>query len=125
MPTDLPSTLFFLARILLGGAFVFFGLRNFLNFQNLRPGMAEKGVPLPEVALTIGLLLQTVGGVMVLLGLLTPWGAAAIILFLVLATMMYHPFWAFSGEERAPHVGSFVTNCALSGGALAVIATSL
>lgn len=125
MPTDLPSTLFLLARVLLGGAFVVFGLRNFRNFQKLRPGMAEKGVPLPDVALTIGLLLQTVGGALVLFGLLTPLGAAAIILFLILATVMYHPFWAFTGEERAPHVGFFVTNCALSGGALAVMATSL
>jgi putative oxidoreductase len=125
MPTDLPSTLFFLARVLLGGAFVVFGLRNFLNFQKLRPGMAAKGVPLPDVALTIGLLLQTLGGALVLFGLLTPWGAAAIILFLILATMMYHPFWAFAGEERTTHLHPFITNCALSGGALALMATSI
>lgn len=125
MPTDLPSTLMLLARLILGGAFVFFGLRNFRNFQKLRPGMAGKGLPLPDVALTIGLLLQTLGGALVLFGILTPLGAAAIILFLILATVLYHPFWAFSGEDRATHIGPFVTNCALSGGALAVMAGSL
>ncbi|RUY81264.1 DoxX family protein, partial [Mesorhizobium sp. M7A.F.Ca.CA.001.10.2.1] len=31
MPADLPSTLLFLARLLLGGAFVFAGLRNIQN----------------------------------------------------------------------------------------------
>lgn len=125
MPTDLPSFLLLLARVLLGGAFVFFGVRNCLNFQNLRPGMAAKGLPLPDLALVLGLALQTAGGALVLLGLLTPLGAAAIILFLVLATTLYHPFWAFSGAERTTHVGPFVTNCALSGGALAVLAMSL
>lgn len=125
MPTDLPSTLLLLARLLLGGAFLYFGVRNFRNFQKLRPGMAEKGVPMPDFALTIGLLLQTIGGASVLIGFLTPWGAAAIVLFLVLATTMYHPFWAFAGEERTPHLNAFVTNCALSGGALAVMAASI
>jgi len=125
MPTDLPSTLLLLARILFGGAFVFFGLRNFRNFQKLRPSMATKGLPMPDLALTFGLLLQTLSGALVLFGLWTPFGAAGIILFLILATFLYHPFWAFSGDERGPHVGFFVTNCALSGGALALMAATL
>jgi putative oxidoreductase len=125
MPTDLSSTLLLLARLLMGGAFVIFGLRNFRNFQKMRPGMAEKKVPLPDVALAIGLLLQTLGGALVLLGIFTPWGAAAIILFLILATVMYHPFWGFAGEERTPHLNAFIINSALIGGALAIMSASL
>jgi putative oxidoreductase len=125
MPTDLSSTLLLLARVLMGGAFVLFGLRNFRNFQKMRPGMAEKKVPLPDVALAIGLLLQTLGGALVLLGIFTPWGAAAIILFLILATLMYHPFWGFAGEERTPHLNAFIINSALIGGALAIMSASL
>lgn len=125
MPTDFASFLLLAGRLLLGGAFVYFGIRNFLNFKKLRPGMAAKGLPMPDVALAIGLLLQTLGGALVLIGVL-PWlGAAAIVLFLILATVLYHPFWAFNGDERTPHLNAFLTNCALSGGALAVVASSL
>ena len=125
MPTDLPSSMLFMGRLLLGGAFLYFGLRNFRNFNKLRPTMAEKGLPLPDAALTVGLLRQTDGGALVLAGLWPAWGAAAIVLFLILATTMYHPFWAFKGEERTPHLNAFVTNCALAGGALAMAAATL
>jgi putative oxidoreductase len=125
MPTDLASTLLLLARLLFGGAFVFFGLRNFRNFQKLRPAMATKGLPLPDVTLGLGLATQTLGGLLILLGMAVPLGAAAIIVFLVLATVLYHPFWAFAGDERAPHVSAFGINTALCGGALVLIASTL
>ena len=125
MPTDLPTTLLFIGRLLFGGAFVYFGLRNVAHFAKLRPAMAERSVPLPDVSLGIGLLLQTLGGVLILIGVLVPWGAAALILFLILATGFFHPFWAFQGEERVPHLNAFLTNCALCGGALALAATNL
>ncbi|MHB1110687.1 MAG: hypothetical protein ACYCZU_10275 [Devosia sp.] len=38
----------------------------------MRPSMVQKGLPMPEFALTIGLL-QIVGGALVLVGVLTPW----------------------------------------------------
>ena len=125
MPTDIASFLLLVGRLLLGGAFLYFGIRNFLSFPKLRPGFAAKGLPMPDVALTLGLLLQTLGGAMVLVGVLVPLGAAAIVLFLILATTIYHPFWVFTGEERLPHLSAFATNCALVGGALALMGATL
>ena len=125
MPTDLASTLFLIARLLFGGAFVFFGLRNFSNFQKLRPAMAEKRLPLPDVALALGLATQTLAGVLILFGFMVPLGAAMIIVFLILATLLYHPFWAFAGDARAPHLSAFTINTALCGGALALMAVTL
>lgn len=125
MPTDLASTLFLIGRLLFGAAFVFFGLRNLRNFQKLRPTMAEKGVPLPDLALGLGLVTQTLGGLLILLGIMVPLGAAAMIVFLILATVLYHPFWAFAADARAPHVSAFGINSALCGGALVLIAATL
>ncbi|HEV7276660.1 MAG TPA: DoxX family protein [Devosiaceae bacterium] len=125
MPTDLASTLLLIGRLLFGGAFVFFGLRNLRNFQKLRPTMAEKGVPLPDLALGLGLVTQTLAGLLILLGIMVPLGAAAMIVFLILATVLYHPFWAFAGDARAPHVSAFGINSALCGGALVLIAATL
>ena len=49
----------------------------------------------------------------------------AMIVFLILATVLYHPFWAFAGDARAPHVSAFGINSALCGGALVLIAATL
>lgn len=45
MPVDLPSTLLFLSRLLLGGAFAFAGLRNIQNADFLTGLVAARGVP--------------------------------------------------------------------------------
>ena len=52
-------------------------------------------------------------------------GGLALIVFLVLATVLFHPFWEFSGEEQKPHVQSFIMNSGLTGAFLLVIAYAL
>jgi putative oxidoreductase len=59
MPTDLPSTLLFLGRLLLGGASVFAGLRNIQNADFLTQMMAARGVPQTRLALWLGSCLRS------------------------------------------------------------------
>ncbi|RUY50235.1 DoxX family protein, partial [Mesorhizobium sp. M7A.F.Ca.CA.001.05.1.1] len=93
MPADLPSTLLFLARLLLGGAFVFAGLRNIQNAAFLTQLMAARGVPQARLALWTGIVLQVAAGVLVIAGLWTALAATVLLLFLIVATPMFHNFW--------------------------------
>ena len=114
--------LIILARILLGGYFLQAGLRNALKLD-LHTGMLKKfGVPMPRVALYVGLALQILGGVSVVLGFYPAWGAAALIVFTILANALYHNFTRFTGEERIGHLNSVLTNLGMIGGLLLVIA---
>ncbi|TIU66572.1 MAG: DoxX family protein, partial [Mesorhizobium sp.] len=48
-----------------------------------------------------------------------------LILFLVVATVMFDNFWDHQGPERAARINGFVANIALSGGFLALMAQPL
>ena len=124
MPTDLTSTLIFLARLLMGGAFAFAGLRNLTNVPFLTGMMAARGVPQARAALLAGSVLQVVCGAMLVIGIWTALAAVALIVFLVVATWMFHNFWDRQGPERAAGINGVVSNVALLGGFLLIIASS-
>ncbi|TRC78743.1 DoxX family protein [Mesorhizobium sp. WSM4307] len=125
MPTDLPSILLFVGRLVLGGAFVFAGLRNILNAAFLTALMAARGVPQARLALWAGIVLQIIAGVLVMAGLWTALACAVLVLFLIVATPMFHNFWDHQGPDRAARINGFVGNVALGGGFLTLIAQTL
>ena len=123
------STLIFLAHLLLGGAVVIFGIRNIKAIPGLASFLAGRKVIQPETAAIFGVALLIVGGALVVLAPFAPLagvlGGLALILFLVLATLLFHPFWEFSGEEQKPHMQSFIMNSGLTGAFLLIIAYGL
>lgn len=125
MPVDLPLTLLFLGRLLLGGAFVLAGLRNVQNETFLTGPMAARGVPQAKLTLWAGIVLQTIAGALVMAGVWTAIASAALVLFLIVATPMFHNFWDHQGPDRASRINGFVGNVALAGGFLTLIAQSL
>ena len=122
MPTDSASTLIFAARLLIGGAFIFAGLRNATNVTALTGLMAGRGVPQARAVLLAGIVLQIVAGVLLITG---PWiaiAAAALIVFVVIATPIFHNFWDHQGLDRGNRINGIVSNVALVGGLLLIIA---
>jgi putative oxidoreductase len=73
--------------------------------------------------------LQIVGGALTAIGGFVPVlgvpGGLALIVFLVLATLLFHPFWEFSGDEQKPHLSAFIMNSGLTGAFLLVTAYGL
>ncbi|TGQ55662.1 DoxX family protein [Mesorhizobium sp. M1C.F.Ca.ET.193.01.1.1] len=110
------------ARLLLGGAFVFAGLRNIQNRKLVASLMAARGVPQAALALWLGIVLQVVAGALVIAGLWTALAAAALIVFLIVATPMFHNFWDHQGPDRASCINGVVGNVAVAGGFLALVA---
>ena len=122
---SLAAVLIILGRILLGGHFLVAGIRNLLNFNHRMTLPTFRGSGIPAPVMLTGFVVQVLGGASVVLGLWPAVGAAALIAFMVAATSLYHNFLAFSGAERAQHLNFVLINCALTGGFLLVIATSL
>jgi putative oxidoreductase len=111
------------ARLLLGGAFVVFGLRNIKAIPGLARALEARHLPLPVACAAVGVGLQIAGGLLTAIG---PWawlGGMLLIVFIVLATLLFHPFWEYSGEERKPHLQSAIMNTGLLGAFLMVVAT--
>ena len=122
MFANLQNEILLVARLLLGGAFVFAGLRNIQNRAFLSQLMAARGVPRAKLALWVGIVVQIVAGTLVAAGAGTAVAGAALVLFLVAATPMFHNFWDHQGPERAARINGFVGNVALTGGFLALMA---
>ncbi len=122
MPTDLSSTLYALARLLLGGAFVVFAIRNYLVNVPRLTGIIEGKVPNARLVILAGIALQFIGGLLSAIG---PWqalGGVLMIVFLVIATLLFHPMWKFSGADRAPHTVATLMNTSLCGAFLLLVA---
>ncbi|HEY0918726.1 DoxX family protein [Devosia sp.] len=125
MPTDLPSFLLLLGRLLIGGAFLYAAYGNLRHFDKAAGFMAARGVPQPRLVMGVGLVVHAVSSLMVLFGTWTALGAAGLLVFVVLATLLYHNFWAFSGPDRFNKRNSFNANLIIAGGLLVLLAASL
>lgn len=109
-------------RLLLGGAFVFAGLRNIANSRLLSGMMTARGVPQARLVLWAGIVLQIVAGLMLAAGFHAVYAAAALIVFLIAGTLMFNNFWDHQGADRAQRINGVVSNVALAGSFLLVIA---
>ena len=119
-----------LAHVLLGGAFVIFGIRNWrFNVPRLSGILSGKNFPQAQTMVRLGIVLQTLGGLLTLLAIVVPAagiaGGAIMIVFLVLATVLFHPMWQFTGDARMPHTAATLINSALCGAFLLVFAHGL
>ncbi len=112
----------FLGSLLLGGAFVFAGLRNLANVPFLTGALAARGVPLAKVVLFAGIALQCGAGALLAAGVFPVYAAASLIVFLVTATLIFDNFWDHEGADRVARINGVVSNVALAGGFLLIMA---
>jgi len=119
------ATLILIGRIILGLFFIIAGVRNFANLAGRRTPDTNYGWKLPAPVTVLGFASQLAGGLAVTFGILTAWGAALLILFLIGATALFHNPLMFRGEARLPHLYFMLVNCALVGYCLMVIGLAL
>lgn len=88
------------------------------------------GTPLPDflhgavtmacayavLLLIIATLFEGIGGLFVLLGFKVRFGATLLILFIIPVTIIMHPFWLASGQEKMIQIAMFMKNLAILGG---------
>jgi len=80
-------------------------------------------VPFADSLSVVGASVEFFGGLAVLLGLQTRYAAALIAIFTVVATLISHRYWEFSGAERRAQEVNFSKNVCIVGGYLLLMAT--
>lgn len=126
-------TLIAIARLLLGGAFVAFAVRNYMVNTDRLSGLLETSRLLqkyptlklpttPRNVVLAGIALQFVGGLLTAIGLFPALGGLMMIIFLIVATVLFHPAWLYTAEERAPHTVAVLMNTSLVGAFLMSLA---
>lgn len=115
----IPLTALF-GRVFLSVIFIFSAFGKLTNWSGTEHHMAEKGMVATSFFLAGAVALELFGGLSVLFGFLTRLGAAALVIFLLAATPIFHDFWIKEGMERVAQMQQFMKNMAIMGGALAI-----
>lgn len=108
-------------RVLLSPIFIMSGLQKIGGWEQTAGYMASKHMPLVPLFLAAAIVLELCGGLSVLLGYRARLGAAALIVFLVPTTLIFHNFWAYTGQEQQMQMINFMKNMAILGGLFVVM----
>jgi putative oxidoreductase len=111
-----------LARALLSLPFLYSGIDKCWRWEAAQREVAASGLPWPTLLHLVTVVVQLSGGLSLLLGVEARLGALLLSLFLVPVTVMYHPFWKRSGADFVAEADHFLSNLAIIGGFLAIVA---
>ena len=111
-----------IARILLALMFVLAGFGKLTGLEGTAGYIASKGLPLPMVLAVATGVLELVAGVLLIVGWQARWAALALAAFTVLASLLFHNFWAMPKDQQFMQQLMFMKNLAITGGLLFVFA---
>lgn len=109
-------------RVCLATIFLVSGIGNLLDLPGTIAYAEAAGLPWARGMVLLAAVLEVVGGLSILLGLLARIGALGLAVFLLLAAFFIHDFWNFVGPERQMQQIHFLKNLAIFGGMLLIIA---
>ena len=109
-------------RILLALIFVMSGFGKITGWEGTAGYMASVGMPMVTLFLIGAIVLEIGGGLSLILGFKARWGALALIVFTIPATVLFHNFWAMEGADAFTNQIMFMKNVAMIGGLLMVMA---
>ena len=120
--TATQNSLSLAGRALIALLFIPEGIRQIGNFSGTAGYIASSGVPLPEVAAAVSVLVHVGLGLLLLAGFLARWAALGLALFTVVLTFVFHNFWAVPADQVTMQELMFFKNLAIVGGLLGVVA---
>ncbi|MEK7641748.1 MAG: DoxX family protein [Patescibacteria group bacterium] len=116
---------FIIGRIIFGGYFLKNAYNHIFKSAHLVGYAQSKGVKSPKIAIIGSGILLAFGGLSMILGVWTIWGAVALIAFLIPVSLKMHDFWKI--QDPMARMGeriSFEKNMALAAAALITMAIS-
>jgi len=110
-------------HVMIAFLFVFRAIHAMPTFNHHLQRFVARGIPFPRFVLGAGFATMLAGGAMVALDVHARAGAIGLIVFTILANLLYHDFWAMEpGRNRDNHRNIFCNNIAVMGGLVLVAA---
>ncbi len=111
----------FFGRFLISLIFILAGVGKALDFKGAVDSLASTGIPGASVWIFIALVMELVGGILLLLGWFTPFAVYVLMIFLLPVTFIFHGFWNYPDAERALQLSIFLRNLTIYGGLLLLL----
>jgi putative oxidoreductase len=111
------ATIWLAGRAVLGGLFLMSGIEKLAGLDQFAAGLVKGGIPESMAAMIapVGAIVETLGGLAILVGFLTNWASLLMIAFVVIGTFISHRFWEFQGDVRQLQMFNFEKNVMLVG----------
>ena len=117
------APVFLAARVLLALMFILAGFAKLGGLEGTADYIASAGLPLPGVLAVATGLLEVIGGIALAIGFRARLAALVLALFTLLATFLFHDFWAVPADQAYVQQLMFMKNLAVAGGLLFVFAS--
>jgi putative oxidoreductase len=112
-----------LGRLLLCTIFFMSAVGNKIpHYNDVAKVMESVGIPAPQFLLAGAIVFLLAGSLSVIVGYKARIGAALLLVFLVLASYYFHPFWKVEGQAQQEQMIQFMKNLSMMGAMLLVIA---
>jgi putative oxidoreductase len=107
-----------LGRLAMGWIFVSSGFTKLSDVVAFSGVLAKRGVPMPSFMGWLGAIVEFGGGLLIIFGVKIRYAAILMILFVIVATVISHRYWEFTGADFAIQRTNFWKNVAIFGGLL-------
>lgn len=115
-------TVALVGRLLLAYMFIVAGWGKLGGFDGTVALIASKGLPLPTVLAAATVALELAAGIALAIGFKARFAALALAAFTVVATLIFHAYWAVPADQVRIQQLMFNKNLAVIGGLLLVFA---
>ena len=120
--SSLQNPIALIGRLLLAYLFIPAGIGKLTGFAGTVGYITSKGLPMPEVAAGLAIVVELGVGLMLLVGFQTRWAALVLTLFTLAAGFFFHNYWAVPADQAMVQQLMFNKNVAIAGGLLAFAA---
>ena len=111
-----------IGRILLALMFLMSGISKFAGLEGTAGFIASKGLPMASLLAFGAAAVETVGGLLLIIGWQARWAALALAAFTVVASLIFHSFWTLPADQQMMQQLLFMKNLSVIGGLLVVFA---
>lgn len=109
-------------RVLLALMFVLSGFGKLTGIEGTAGYIASAGLPMATALAVIVGLLEFFGGLALMVGFHARWAALALGVFAILASLLFHNFWAMPADKAFMQQLMFMKNLSVAGGMFVVAA---
>jgi len=109
-------------RLLMAVLFLPAGIGKLTGFAGTVGYISSAGLPMPQLAAVVALVVEIVGAVALIAGFGTRVAAVALAVFTLVASFFFHAYWAVPAEQQMIQQLLFFKNMAVAGGLLTIAA---
>lgn len=111
-----------IGRVGIAALFLWAGYGKLVHMDGNVAYMKAYGMPAPDLLIWPALLVELIGGALILVGWKARWAAVALVLFTIPATFIFHAYWGVPADQVMNQQIHFMKNLAILGGLLSVFA---